>query len=276
MYTDKLSKLAVRCDQKSNGNVMQRIRRIFSRAFVDEVQDMSGYDLDFIRLLMKSGVCVTMVGDPRQTTYSTHNEKRYERYKGGRIQDFIKDKCNDLCEIDTSSFAINYRCNDAICHLANQLFPKYPPSRSGQKEVTGYDGVFSIKPDEVPQYLAEYRPVQLRHSSRTHVNHEFPYMTFGHAKGLTFDRVLIYPTGDFVKWLRNRKASLQPETRCKLYVALTRAKYSVAIVLDLSDQTRIEGVERFSFKKKLPSQVTVSLIQCLERGKPRRARPEPL
>jgi DNA helicase-2/ATP-dependent DNA helicase PcrA len=149
VYTDKLSKLAVRCDQKSNGNVMQRIRRIFPRAFVDEVQDMSGYDLDFIRLLMESGVCVTMVGDPRQTTYSTHNEKRHERYKGGRIQDFIKDECNDLCEVDTSSFAINYRCNDAICHLANQLFPKYPPSRSGQKEATGHDCIIrSIRPSD--------------------------------------------------------------------------------------------------------------------------------
>ena len=56
-------------------------------------------------------------------------------------------------------------------------------------------------------------------------------MNFGESKGLTFERVLIYTTEAFVQWLKNRTAELKPDVRAKLYVALTRARYSAGIVI---------------------------------------------
>lgn len=65
-------------------------------------------------------------------------------------------------------------------------------------------------------------------------------------KGLSFDRVLIYPTGPIVKWLKDNKADLAPTSRSKFYVAITRARYSVGIVHDYDDNTNIEGVGKYN------------------------------
>src|SRR5260221_7930604 len=40
IYSDKLAKLVIRCNETSTGNVVDRISRIFRHIFVDEVQDL--------------------------------------------------------------------------------------------------------------------------------------------------------------------------------------------------------------------------------------------
>ncbi|MDR2409366.1 MAG: hypothetical protein LBE13_14800 [Bacteroidales bacterium] len=57
-------------------------------------------------------------------------------------------------------------------------------------------------------------------------------MNFGESKGLSFDRVLIYPTKPFLDWLKNNSFDLAETSRSKFYAAITRAKYSVGIVVD--------------------------------------------
>ena len=47
---------------------MDRISRIFSHILVDEVQDLAGYDLELLKLFLKSCSSVLLVGDPRQVT----------------------------------------------------------------------------------------------------------------------------------------------------------------------------------------------------------------
>lgn len=90
VYSDKLSKLAMRCDDKSGGAVIDRIARIFPHVFVDEVQDLAGYDLDILKAIAKSSARLLMVGDPRQVTYLTHHERRYTKYVDGGIVKFLK------------------------------------------------------------------------------------------------------------------------------------------------------------------------------------------
>ena len=46
---------------------------------------------------------------------------------------------------------------------------------------------------------------------------------------MTFERVLIYPNGPFKEFLFKRKKLNSPQ---KYYVAATRAKYSIAFVVD--------------------------------------------
>jgi hypothetical protein len=72
-------------------------------------------------------------------------------------------------------------------------------TQSGNHEITGHDGVFSLLPEDVDHYLATYQPMQLRHNASSVVNENYSVMNFGKAKGLTFDRVLIYPTGPMLK-----------------------------------------------------------------------------
>lgn len=250
IYSDKLSKFVCKCNEKSNGAVIDRLRRIYSHIFVDEVQDLAGYDLEILKLLLKSSSKIILVGDPRQVTYLTHHEKKYAKYKDGLIKDFIKIECpENHCEIDEETLNISHRNNDLICEFSSKLYPSFKCCTSNQKEVSNHDGIFLIKKQDIDKYLETYKPVQLRDSIKVKVNKNYRTINFGDSKGLTFERVLIYPTKPFLDWLRNHNVELKPMSRSKFYVAITRAKYSVGIVYDYNDETDIDGVEKYQVSR---------------------------
>jgi DNA helicase-2/ATP-dependent DNA helicase PcrA len=231
IYSDKLSKFVIKCCIKSKNAVIKRLERIYDHILVDEVQDLAGYDLEFLKLLSKSEVNLLMVGDPRQVTYLTHLESKYSKYRNGAIKDFILNECKkSKIEIDESSLSASHRCNEEICDFASKLYPQLPQAQSKQNVKTEHDGVFFISPKDVPDYLKKHNPTQLRLSKRVAVDENFDVINFGVSKGLTFERVLIYPTTDMEKWIKNKNHQLKNTTRAKFYVALTRAKYSVGVV----------------------------------------------
>lgn len=244
IYSDKLSKFVFRCNQKSKGAVVNRLSRIFSNFFIDEVQDLAGYDLEILDCLFKSTSKVLLVCDPRQGTYSTNTTAKFKKYRKSEILSFLQLKSHNL-GTDQTSLIVNYRCNPGICKVSNELFPEYPETTSGNKSITGHDGVFFVKNCDIDSYLSRYKPMQLRDSVRMQVNKAYQVMNFGESKGLAFDRVLIYPTKPMIEWILNHSKELLPISLSKLYVAITRARYSVSIVYDFNTSTRISGIENF-------------------------------
>lgn len=239
IYSDKLAKFVIRCNEESNGKVVNRISRCFDNIYIDEVQDLAGYDLEILRALFKSDSDIVLVGDPRQATYSTNNNAKNNKFKKAEILHFFAD---DKLEIDTDdkSLTVNYRCSEAICDFSNTLYPDMPPASSGNEEITGHDGIFLVEEGVVDSYLKEFNPVQLRDSKAKEVNEQYSVVNFGKSKGLTFDRVLIYPTAPVVKWLKNNSSDLTAIGRSKFYVGLTRARNSVGIVLTKKDILSID------------------------------------
>ena len=244
VYSDKVAKLVMRCNEKSDGKVFGRIEKCFKNIFIDEIQDLAGFDLEILKefFSLKSGVL--MVGDPRQATYSTAKAKKNEKYAKSEIVNFF-DQLGTIVEIDDSSLGVNFRCHSTICQFANQLFPDLPMARSSSDLTTGHDGIFAVAEDEVNQYLRNFGPVQLRENVRKKISEEYLAYNFSKSKGLTFDRVLIYPSGPIVKWLKNRESELTSAARSKFYVSLTRARYSVGIVLKSNDIEKISDIEKF-------------------------------
>lgn len=243
IYSDKLSKFVFRCNEKSNGNVIDRISRIYSHIFIDEVQDLAGYDLELLKLFFNCSSTTLLVGDPRQGTYSTNSAPKNKQFKKANIINFFSDQIENLTKDDTSLMT-NYRCNKPICDLSNKLFPNFPPTTSGNNATTEHSGVFFIKPQDVESYLQKFKPVQLRDNKSTNVNENYKVMNFGEAKGLSFDRVLIYPTLPFIKWLKDNKFELAKTSRSKLYVAITRARHSVAIICE--ENLTIDGITNYN------------------------------
>jgi len=96
---------------------------------------------------------------------------------------------------------------------------------------TGYDGIFFIKRDEIEAYTESYKPVMILRWSKTADTNGLSALNFGASKGKTFDRVLIFPTSKMKKYFITDKLSDAGDLS-KLYVAITRAKYSVTFVID--------------------------------------------
>lgn len=244
IYSDKISKFVFRCNENSRGAVIERLCKIYSHIFIDEVQDLAGYDLELLKLLFKASSNTLLVGDPRQGTYSTNSSAKNKKFKKAAIINFFEDDSLEI-EKDTTSLTTNYRCNKLICNLSNKLFTHLPTTTSGNTDTTSHDGVFLVREADVNEYLELYSPVQLRENVKTEVKRNYRVMNFGESKGLSFDRVLIYPTNPILKWLSDNNSELAPTSRSKLYVALTRARYSVGIICEYSEKTKIEGIEKW-------------------------------
>lgn len=243
IYSDKVSKFATRANELTKGFVIKRIEKIYSNIFIDEIQDLSGYDLEIVKLLFGSNSNILLVGDPRQVTYHTHQEEKYKKYSDGDVIGFVKNECSRYTvNIDDTTLNRSYRNNKSICCFANSIYPYFKPCEFIEQSSTGHDGVFFISTADVDDYLEKYKPIQLRESSRKSVNTDYPVMTFGGSKGLTFDRVLIYPTKDMEKWFFDHNKELKNQMRSKFYVAVTRAKYSVAIVYDNKKKQLAKGI----------------------------------
>lgn len=247
IYSDKISKFVCKANDAVGGLIVDRLSRIYSNIFIDEVQDLAGYDLEIVKIILKSDINLVMVGDPRQVTFHTHEEAKYGKYSDGKIEQFINEECKDLnIEIDKISLKTTYRNEKNICKFANSIYTEYMPCEAIEKEPTGHDGIFLVKPSNLDEYLRRFTPVQLRDKISVNVNNEYPAMNFGECKGLSFDRTVIYPTQPMVDWILNHSTSLKPQSRSKFYVAITRARYSVAVVFDNKKNTVVEGIENYN------------------------------
>lgn len=243
IYSDKLSKLVYRCNEESGGYVIKRLEKIFSHIYIDEVQDMAGWDLELIGLFMQSSLNLTMVGDPRQTVYLTHHDKKYQKYTNGKIKDFIQTECKKLTiDIDETTLGASHRNSPEICALSSKLFPDLPECKSQLSLKDDHMGIFFVKKSDLDSYFCRYNPMQLRYSSLTTPIANAAVMNFGEAKGLDFSHIVIYPTKDMLKWLCTGNCQLEESTRAKLYVALTRAFFSVGIVVQDNFNKTIPGI----------------------------------
>ena len=82
---DYASNLAYRCYVDSQGKSIQRIEKIYSHIFIDELQDYAGYDLDIINRLFDSNVNILCVGDYKQSTFRTNNARKNSQYRNKKF-----------------------------------------------------------------------------------------------------------------------------------------------------------------------------------------------
>lgn len=233
VYSDKLASLMLHLNDLTEGQVLRNIGEIFPVILVDEVQDMAGYDLDALEaLLVEPTIDVTCVGDPRQGILMTSKINKNKSFRQIRMMDFFCEKVSRLIELDLTTLQRNYRCVDEICTLSNKLYPEDPLVQSGQTKTHEHRGCFFVRPADIEEYISYVHPIQLRLNLKVQTSLSAQASNFGVVKGLSFDHVLIYPTEDMKVWLRTGNNEMKPMTCAQLYVAITRARFSVAFVID--------------------------------------------
>lgn len=227
MYSDRAADFAVRCDELTRGQVIARLAAMYDELYIDEVQDLAGYDLDLVERLLRSDIAITLVGGTRQATYATNYAPRHSQYRGPNMAALFRIwEADGLCQLD--HHLISLRCVQTLCDLADALYPQMPRTKSGNGEVTGHDGIYLVAPEHVAAYMQEFSPTVLRYDRRQACD-GLPAVNFGQCKGRTYGRVLIFPNGQLTLYMRTADAS-RITAPPKYYVALTRARQSVAFV----------------------------------------------
>lgn len=246
LYSDKLSEFAYQCYETNPISLLERLSNIADAIFIDEAQDLSGWDFEIIKVILRSQseIKCILCGDPRQHTYSTSACPKNKKYNG-KINLYITEKVNTkrkiYADIDTTTLNLSHRCVQQICDFASKVSSDHPKSDSckcaqcnkRREEYSRKTGMFLLKKEDILTYITEYNPISLVWDSlqKPTIKTETTY-NYGESKGLQADSSLIYPTTPILDFLRSGKNQLKAVTKSKLYVAITRARYSAAIVVD--------------------------------------------
>ena len=233
-YACELGRLAHELVANSKGALLRRLECIYDEILIDEVQDFSAYDWEIFDVLLRSSTDIRMVGDIRQSVLATNlRSKKNTKYSyANAIAWFRKREREGLLEIKSS--VITWRCQPRIAAFSDTIFDsswEFPPTQSQNNVVTDHDGVYLVSTAHLRAYVDMYKPQCLRHSVSSGKNFDLDFLNFKVSKGMTYERVLIIPTDPIRKFIKSG-AYLEPTSASSFYVAVTRAKQSVAIVLD--------------------------------------------
>lgn len=238
-YSGLLAKLATLIAKQSKNAPAKRLKDIYQRVFFDEVQDLIGWDYEVIKSLSKvmpSAICC--VGDFRQTIYSTTFGHKAPKTSQQKIKYFHQ------LEFKQHSMPTNRRCIQSICDLSDTIHPDmYVKTVSGvdiiPDDIAHHCGTYVVKKSQAIDYIKHLKPQILRWSSATgkgYLPSNITWHTFGSSKGLGFNRVLMIPPAKHINFLGGDTEAFNKdktdESRNKLYVAITRARYSLAILVD--------------------------------------------
>ncbi len=233
-----LAKFACAVIKETGGAPIRRLAEIYDSLYFDECQDMVGWDFEVLSLLAKSKqFSITCVGDFRQTIYETANTTKKPGTGPEKVAyleklKFVREEMNE-----------SHRSIQEICDYAGRLhaaegYPSLVSKVVAPDEYGMHQGVLIVRESDAPSYLALYQPVILRHSIKSGTEYDglaLRRMTFGKSKGLGFPRTAIIPTRPHLQFLQGDPNAFgngkTEEARNKFYVALTRAKYSVAFIV---------------------------------------------
>jgi DNA helicase-2/ATP-dependent DNA helicase PcrA len=236
-----LAQLATRINEASSAACVRRLERIYDRILIDEVQDLCGYDLEILDLLIGSSVTVQMVGDIRQAIMVTNpREAKNKKYMFMKVWDWFRNQ-EMSGRITITQRLQTWRYPPEIAALADSLFgPEwgFEPTVSLNDTRSGHDGVFLVAPENVEAYHSAFDPLLLRHSRSAAKQYDhLNCMNIGDAKGIERPHVLINPTEAIRKFITTDKP-LEAQQAARFYVALTRAQHSAAIIVDPHGDSR--------------------------------------
>lgn len=236
-YSSLLAKFACTVIKQTNGAPIRRLEAIYHQLYFDECQDMVGWDFEVLSLLAKSKLSITCVGDFRQTIYETAITSKKPGTSTEKVAHLLKLKFVPE-EMNESRRSILDICNYAGKLHAAEGYPTLVSKVVAPEEYRDHQGVFVVKESDARSYFARYQPVILRHSVTAGTEYDdlaLRPMTFGKSKGLGFPRTAIIPTEAHLQFLQGDVKALSrgktDEPRNKFYVALTRAMYSVALIV---------------------------------------------
>ncbi|MEL4151857.1 hypothetical protein MTQ22_00545 [Corynebacterium bovis] len=239
VYRVFLEELAAKVMVEAGGLVEYRLGRIYDEIIFDEVQDISRIGLDVIECLLKQrAVRCLLVGDSRQSVLDSSLASRKNRAADRqKIIDWYRRFQNDghltiQEECETSRF------NQKIAKFSDSIFPKelgFCPTVSKMKErdsEESHEGVFLVAKEDIDAYCEKFSPKVLRNSRSSWGDQcILEPMNFGVSKGRTYSRVMILASKPIQDFCLSNKV-LKDKSACGFYVAVTRARHSVAIVVN--------------------------------------------
>lgn len=237
-YPSLLGKLTLDVIDASKGTAIRRLECLYDSIYIDEAQDLRGNDLCVLEKLLKSDINVHIFLDPRQSTLSTaEKDPKYKKnYPNAEVIKLYREwERKGLLDIRYENET--HRSIAPIAALSDIIVGDelgFGPTLSAVEPRGWHDGIYIIDKADLNRYVSEYHAIllALQKSEKYGISDS---INFRKSKGMTRDDVVIVTTGPIEKFL-TAGVPLKPVSVCGFYVAVTRARYSVALAVENPDR----------------------------------------
>ena len=206
--------------------IIQRIQKITDCIIIDEFQDIGSRDFDLVMSFVDANVDLLYVGDFYQHTYQTSADNNYRKSLFNDYREYIKILTNCGFNIDTGSLKNSYRCSKSVCEfVSHNLGINIRSNRIDEtmiKEITSKDEIKTIWNDD--------NIVKLHYQNAS--DYSGNHRNWGDVKGEDDfnDVCIILNKTSFKAFKENKLKEIAPQTKARLYVAITRARGSVYFI----------------------------------------------
>lgn len=208
------------------GVINQRLVKYFDNLFIDEIQDFSGHDFNFLKSIAESNLDLLFVGDFYQHTFDTSRDGSVNKNLHSDLEIFINNFQQMGLVVDCDTLNKSYRCSSTVCTFISQdLGIKIDSHR---KEGTKIHFIDSQA--EADQILKCNRTIKLFY--KEHYKYNCFSKNWGDSKGEDkyTDICVVLNKNTFEKYQKCQLKELKPQTRNKLYVACSRARNNIYFV----------------------------------------------
>uniref|UniRef100_UPI001E4609FF hypothetical protein n=1 Tax=Collinsella sp. D33t1_170424_A12 TaxID=2787135 RepID=UPI001E4609FF len=196
--------------------------------------DLRGNDLCVLERLLMSSINVHIFLDPRQSTLSTaEKDQKYKKnYPNAEVIKLYREwERKGLLNIRYEN--VTHRSIAPIAALSDIIIGDklgFGSTTSVVEPRGRHDGIYIIDKANLTHYASNYGAtlLALQKSEKYGISDS---INFRKSKGMTRDDVVIVTTGPIEKFLTTG-APLKPASACNFYVAVTRARYSVALAVE--------------------------------------------
>lgn len=200
--------------------VKARIKKYFDYLYVDEVQDFTGGDFNFLMAIASGNTDSLLVGDFYQHTFGTSHDGNLNKNLYKDFETYKKRLKDSGLSIDETTLSHSYRCSKTTCEfVTNELGIEIG---SHQDDTS----VLELVDDESWAEAIFHQEHIVKLFYQSHNRYPCFSENWGASKGLdNYDSVCVILNKNTEKLFRNEKLNdLAPTTRNKLYVACTRAR----------------------------------------------------
>lgn len=215
MYHYRLAKF---CNEKLIDGIKKRLEKYFDYIYIDEVQDFSGHDFNFLMNILETNINFLLVGDFYQHTYDTSQDGNVNKNLYNDYDNYLKKFKDKKVTIDTTSLIKSKRCSKNVCHFIKDELKIDIESEKEEvtiiKELTTEDEIDKIIKDDSITKLFYQNNIIYKINNKNN---------WGNSKGETYkDVCVVLNKNSYSFFVNNRLEELPPQTKNKLYVACSR------------------------------------------------------
>ena len=206
---------------KCTFDYLKRMDKFFDSVYIDECQDFTSDDFDWMMSLSQLEAEVLLVGDYYQKTFQTSSRGNKGKGTHSTYQNWKLAIEKAGFEIDEYSLMKSYRCPKTICDYITRNFNI---KIEGIEELSEQGTIQEIETqEEIESVMNDDGIMKLFYQKSQ--KYQCRSMNWGESKGTEYEKIcVVLNQSTYKHYKANTLNQLVEQTKAKLYVACTRTK----------------------------------------------------